>query len=61
MEAMLREAGFKQSRKKGKGSHRKWFHQKLGRPVLLSGKPSDEAKPYQVTQVRRAIEITKES
>ena len=56
---MLRDAGFIESRKKGKGSHRKWFHKKLGRPVLLSGKANSDAKPYQVRQITNAIDIVK--
>jgi predicted RNA binding protein YcfA (HicA-like mRNA interferase family) len=59
LEIMLRKAGFIESKKKGKGSHRKWFHIIIGRPVLLSGKPNNDAKPYQIKQVERAIAIIK--
>jgi predicted RNA binding protein YcfA (HicA-like mRNA interferase family) len=57
LEAKLRAAGFVESRRKGKGSHRKWFHSAVGRPLILSGKPGDEAKPYQVKQVDNAVAI----
>jgi len=39
----------------GKGDHRNYKHPKGGR-VTLSGKPGDDAKPYQEREVRRAIE-----
>lgn len=39
----------------GKGSHRNYLHPK-GIRVTLSGKPGDDAKPYQEREVRRAIE-----
>ena len=39
----------------GKGSHRNFT--KPGSPcVTLSGKPGDDAKPYQERDVRRAVE-----
>jgi len=40
----------------GKGSHRKFAHLRYQGAVTLSGKPGDDAKPYQERQVRRAIE-----
>ena len=59
LEKQLRQAGFIESRKKGKGSHRKWFHKKLGRPLLIAGKSKDDAKPYQIDQIEKAIEFIK--
>ena len=38
-----------------KGSHRNFWHPKGGR-VTVSGKPNDDAKPYQEREVRRAVE-----
>lgn len=39
----------------GKGSHRNFKHPS-GVKITLSGKPSDDAKPYQERDVDRAIE-----
>ncbi len=52
----LASAGFWESGG-GKGSHRKFFHAKYPGAVTLSGKPGNDAKPYQEKQVRKAIEI----
>jgi predicted RNA binding protein YcfA (HicA-like mRNA interferase family) len=49
----LEAAGF--VNRGGKGSHRNYQHPK-GQRVTLSGKPGDDAKPYQEREVRRAIE-----
>jgi predicted RNA binding protein YcfA (HicA-like mRNA interferase family) len=49
----LEQAGF--VNRGGKGSHRNYLHPK-GIRVTLSGKPGDDAKPYQEREVRRAIE-----
>lgn len=40
----------------GKGAHRKFVHVRYPGAVTLSGKLGDDAKPYQETQVRRALE-----
>ena len=40
----------------GKGSHRKYTHQRYPGAVTLSGKDGDDAKPYQEKQVKQAIE-----
>ena len=40
----------------GKGSHRKFTHLRYPGAVTLSGKPGDDAKPYQEKQVDRAIQ-----
>ncbi len=48
----LEHAGF--VNRGGKGGHRNYQHPKGGR-VTLSGKPGDDAKPYQAKEVRRAI------
>ena len=51
----LTEAGFYEIAE-GKGSHRKLTHLRYRGAVTISGKPGDDAKPYQEKQVRRAIE-----
>jgi predicted RNA binding protein YcfA (HicA-like mRNA interferase family) len=51
--ADLERAGFID--RGGKGSHRNYEHPRGGR-VTLSGRPGDDAKPYQEREVWRAIE-----
>ncbi|MBN1567902.1 MAG: type II toxin-antitoxin system HicA family toxin [Acidobacteria bacterium] len=43
----------------GKGSHRNFVHPKIFRPITISGKPGDDARAYQETAVRLAIEESK--
>jgi len=43
----------------GKGSHRNFVHPHVSKPVTLSGKPGDDAKPYQIRAVRQALRETK--
>lgn len=45
----------------GKGSHRKFTHDRYAGAVTISGKDSDDAKPYQERQVKRAIEAVDEN
>jgi predicted RNA binding protein YcfA (HicA-like mRNA interferase family) len=52
-------AGFEQT-EGGKGSHRKFAHEKFPGAVTLSGRDGDDAKHYQEKQVKRAIEEVKE-
>jgi predicted RNA binding protein YcfA (HicA-like mRNA interferase family) len=40
----------------GKGSHRNFVHPKVAKPVTISGKAGDDARAYQETAVRLAIE-----
>ncbi len=40
----------------GKGSHRNFRHPK-GVNIVISGKPGDDAKHYQIREVKRAIEL----
>ena len=40
----------------GKGSHRKFTHPKVKKPVVLAGNLGDDAKRYQIRAVRFAIE-----
>ena len=49
----LQKAGF--INRGGKGSHRNYEHPR-GMRVTISGKLSDEAKPYQEKEVKRRIE-----
>jgi len=51
----LNDAGFNQI-PGGKGSHRKFVHQRFSGAVTISGKSSGDAKPYQEKQIKRAIE-----
>nr|VFK18665.1 MAG: HicA toxin of toxin-antitoxin [Candidatus Kentron sp. LPFa]VFK33023.1 MAG: HicA toxin of toxin-antitoxin [Candidatus Kentron sp. LPFa] len=52
----LRNAGFTEIGGAGKGSHRKFVHEKYRGAVTVSGKSGDDAKNYQERQVTRAIE-----
>ena len=52
----LRSAGFEEIPGAGKGSHRKFVHQRYAGAVTLSGQTGDDAKPYQESQVRQAID-----
>jgi predicted RNA binding protein YcfA (HicA-like mRNA interferase family) len=44
----------------GRGSHRNFVHPNVRRPITISGNLTDEAKPYQVRAVDRAIEEAKQ-
>jgi len=52
----LMDAGFYEIHGGRKGSHRKFTHALYPGAVTLSGKPGDDAKPYQERQVQRAVE-----
>jgi len=43
----------------GKGSHRNFTHPKLAEPVRISGKTGNDAKIYQIKQVRAALKEVK--
>jgi predicted RNA binding protein YcfA (HicA-like mRNA interferase family) len=49
----LAKAGF--TCRPGKGSHTKWYHPRVPRPVVLSGKDGSDAKPYQEADVDWAL------
>lgn len=55
----LKQAGFYEI-PGGKGSHRKFTHDKYPGAVTLSGKSGDDAKHYQERQVKQAIEKVKQ-
>jgi predicted RNA binding protein YcfA (HicA-like mRNA interferase family) len=52
--SVLEQAGFED--RGGKGSHRNSVHPNVARPVTISGKSGDDAKPYQIKAVRRAVD-----
>jgi predicted RNA binding protein YcfA (HicA-like mRNA interferase family) len=52
--------GFAEVAGGGKGSHRKFVHERYPGAVTISGQAGDDAKPYQEKQVRRALEIIHE-
>ncbi len=52
----LETAGF--VNRGGKGSHRNYEHPK-GSRITISGQLGDDAKPYQVREVRRKIQESK--
>lgn len=54
--ADLERSGFVEIKGAGKGSHRKFLHSGFPGAVTVSGRPGDDAKPYQERQIRRAIE-----
>ena len=52
--AELERAGF--VNRGGKGNHRNFVHPDAGKPVTISGRLGDDARPYQIRAVSRAIE-----
>jgi predicted RNA binding protein YcfA (HicA-like mRNA interferase family) len=58
--AELLGQGFAEVPGGGKGSHRKFVHERYPGAVTLSGQPGDDAKPYQEKQVRKALEVIDE-
>jgi predicted RNA binding protein YcfA (HicA-like mRNA interferase family) len=53
----LKSAGFVD--RGGKGSHRNFTHANMSRPITISGKLGDDAKPYQIKAVAKAVEDIK--
>lgn len=54
----LERAGFRN--RGGRGSHRNYVHPSLSKQVTISGKLGDDARPYQIRVVRKALsEVTK--
>jgi predicted RNA binding protein YcfA (HicA-like mRNA interferase family) len=53
----LEKAGF--AKRGGKGSHRKFVHPKVAKPVVISGNLGDDALHYQRKAVKHAIEESK--
>jgi predicted RNA binding protein YcfA (HicA-like mRNA interferase family) len=52
----LRDAGFAEVLGGGKGSHRKFVHDRYPGVVTISGKDGDDAKPYQERQLQKALD-----
>jgi predicted RNA binding protein YcfA (HicA-like mRNA interferase family) len=52
--AALERAGFVD--RGGRGSYRNYIHPLRSLPVTISGKLGDDAKPYQVRAIRKALE-----
>lgn len=50
--SQLQSVGFEN--RGGKGSHRNFTHQK-GSRITVSGKTGDDAKPYQIKAVKKAV------
>jgi predicted RNA binding protein YcfA (HicA-like mRNA interferase family) len=50
--SQLQSVGFET--KGGKGGHRNFTHQK-GSKITVSGKTGDDAKPYQIKAVKKAV------
>lgn len=59
--ADLIAAGFREEARGGKGSHRKFVHERYAGFVTVSGNAGDDAKRYQERQVRKAIEAIDEN
>jgi predicted RNA binding protein YcfA (HicA-like mRNA interferase family) len=51
----LKAAGFEEM-PGGRGSHRKFTHERYAGAVTLSGQAGNDAKPYQEKQVQQAID-----
>jgi predicted RNA binding protein YcfA (HicA-like mRNA interferase family) len=58
--ADLLSRGFREIAGGGKGSHRKFVHEKFSGAVTISGQSGDDAKPYQEKHVRQALEAVDE-
>lgn len=56
----LLAGGFVEIAGGGKGSHRKFMHERYPGAVTISGHSGDDAKPYQEKQVRKALEVIDE-
>ena len=55
--ADLEHAGFVE--RGGKGSHRNFVHPRVRMPITISGNAGDDAKPYQIRSVQKAVEESK--
>lgn len=59
LKAQLRRAGFAIER--SRGSHAAWKHPLIPDAVVLSGNDGDDAKPYQESDVRKALQKLREA
>ena len=55
LKADLRRAGYREVKKRGKGSHMRWEHPRIPESITISGHDGDDAKPYQEQEVRAAV------
>ena len=53
LKKILQKAGFQQV--PGKGSHTNWVHPLYSGKVTISGKDSNDAKPYQEKETKQAV------
>jgi predicted RNA binding protein YcfA (HicA-like mRNA interferase family) len=58
LKAMLLKAGFAYT--PGKGSHGKWQHPLLNRPIIVARKDGDDAPLYLERQVKFALQQLKD-
>lgn len=54
LKTMLRKAGFEM--RAGKGSHTVWSHALIDESITISGNDGEDAKPYQVQNVRELLQ-----
>ena len=59
LKQQLQKAGFISLSKRGKGSHSYWRHPSYSKPIILSNKDGDDAKPYQEKAVNKAIQFVR--
>ena len=57
--AELERNGF--TNRGGKGRHRNFLHPLCSKPVSISGKEGNDAKKYQIKEVKEAVEEVKEN
>lgn len=55
LKAILSRAGFILLKKRGKGSHSRWYHPILNYYITLSGKDGNDAKPYQEKEIQNVL------
>ena len=55
LKKMLQKSGFRLLPKRGKGSHTYWVHPLMQNPIVLAGKDSKDAQPYQEKDVMTAL------
>lgn len=56
LKQVLRQAGFRELARRGKGSHTIWGHPAVAMLVVVAGQDGDDAKPYQVRLVTQALD-----
>ena len=61
LKAALRRAGFREVKKRGKGSHSVWKHPLVPDSVNLSGHDGADARDYQESLVESFVERAREA